>query len=209
MFEWLRRGFLTRAAAGNTRPAILVNGYGLEFSDAWDRTLRFGLELPPVRILVQKDCIDVAKARSVIVEYFNQHAPEELMGQTVTIYTMLQPRLWEALGVPLYLTIGWIELDGTPRMKHGDEQIQMFLTEKLVAWAREGVPFHLWFTSPALEVLDVTFALNLGQANSAAECARLVVYQSAKAPPGNPAYHPTLVGDDFFVQSGAAVAWRA
>jgi hypothetical protein len=186
-----------------------VNGYGLEFSEAWDRTLRFGLELPPVRILVQKDCIDVAKARSVIVEYFNQHAPEELMGQTVTIYTMLQPRLWEALGVPLYLTIGWIELDGTPRMKHGDEQIQMFLTEKLVAWAREGVPFHLWFTSPALEVLDVTFALNLGQANSAAECARLVVYQSAKAPPGNPAYHPTLVGDDFFVQSGAAVAWRA
>ena len=38
----------------------------------------------------------------------------------------------------------------------------MFLTEKLAAWRRAGVPFHLWMTSPALEVLDITFALNLG-----------------------------------------------
>jgi hypothetical protein len=39
-----------------------VNDYDQEFSQAWDRTLRFGLALPPIRLQVRKDCIDLAKA---------------------------------------------------------------------------------------------------------------------------------------------------
>jgi hypothetical protein len=143
----------------------------------------------------------------VIVDCFNQHSGDQLRGRTAAIHNMLQPRLSEALGgLPLYLTIGWIELDGTPRVQHGEERIRMFLTEKWAAWHREGVPFHLWLTSPALEVLDFTFALNLGWATSAEDCARRVIYQSLHAPQGKPIYHPTLVGDDFFPQSGAAVS---
>jgi hypothetical protein len=68
------------------------------------------------------------------------------------------------------------------------------------------VAFHFWLTSPALEVLDVTFALNLGWARSAKDCARRVVYQSSNSAAGNPVYHPTLIGDDFLVQSGAALS---
>jgi hypothetical protein len=181
-----------------------VNDYGQEFMDAWDRTVRFGLALPPIRLLVRKSCIDLAKALPVIVDYFNRHSGEGLVGQTMAIHNMLLPPLCDALGgVPLQLTIGWIEFNGTPRMQHGEALIQRFLTEKWAAWHREGVPFHLWLTSPALEVLDVTFALNLGWATSAEDCARRVIYQSLHAPQGNPIYHPTLVGDDFFVQSGA------
>jgi hypothetical protein len=123
----------------------------------------------------------------------------------MAIHSMLLPPLYDALGVPLQLTIGWIEFNGTPRMQHDEALIQRFLTEKLAAWHREGVPFHLWLTSPALEVLDVTFALNLGWAKSAEDCARRVIYQSLEAPSGNPVYHPMLVGDDFFVQSGAII----
>lgn len=183
-----------------------MNDYDQEFSQAWDRTLRFGLALPPIRLQVRKDCIDLAKALPVIVDCFNQHSSDKLRGRTAAIHHMLQPRLSEALGgLPLYLTIGWIELDGTPRVQHGEERIRMFLTEKWAAWQREGVPFHLWLTSPALEVLDFTFALNLGWATSAEDCARRVIYQPLHAPRGNPIYHPTLVGDDFFLQSGAAV----
>jgi hypothetical protein len=182
-----------------------VNDYGQEFMDAWDRTVRFGLALPPIRFLVRKNCIDLAKALPVIVDYFNRHSGEGLVGQTMAIHNMLLPPLCDALGVPLQLTIGWIEFNGTPRMQHGEALIQRFLTEKWAAWHREGVPFHLWLTSPALEVLDVTFALNLGWATSAEDCARRVIYQPLHAPQGNPIYHPTLVGDDFFVQSGAIV----
>jgi hypothetical protein len=156
-------------------------------------------------MLVRKNCIDLAKALPVIVDYFNRHSGEGLVGQTMAIHNMLLPPLCDALGVPLQLTIGWIEFNGTPRMQHGEELIQRFLTEKWAAWHREGVPFHLWLTSPSLEVLDVTFALNLGWAKSADDCARRVIYQSLDAPCGNPVYHPTLVGDDFFVQSGAII----
>jgi hypothetical protein len=182
-----------------------VKDYGQEFTQAWDRTLRLGLALPPVRLLVRKACIDLTKALPVIVDYFNRHSGERLVGQTMAIHNMLLPPLCDALGVPLQLTIGWIEFNGTPRMQHDEALIQRFLTEKLAAWHREGVPFHLWLTSPALEVLDVTFALNLGWAKFAEDCARRVIYQSLDAPRGNPVYHPMLVGDDFFVQSGAII----
>ena len=186
---------------------ISVNDYNQEFTQAWDRTLRLGLALPPIRLQVRKDCIDLTKALPVIVDCYNQHPSDRLRGRTAAIHNMLQPRLSEALGgLPLYLSIGWIELDGTPRVQHGEERIRMFLTEKWAAWQREGVPFHLWFTSPALEVLDITFALNLGWATSAEDCARRVIYQPLHAPRGNPIYHPTIVGDDFFLQSGAAVS---
>ncbi len=78
-----------------------VTAYGEEFSEAWDRTLRFNLELPPIRVQVQQDCIDVPKAKAVIIEYFDQHTPKELMGQIMGIYNALQPRLMQELGIPL------------------------------------------------------------------------------------------------------------
>ena len=120
--------------------------------------LRLGLALPPVRLPVRKNCIDLADALPVIVDYFNRHSGQGLVGQTMAIHDMLLPPLCDALGVPLQLTIGWIEFNGKRRMQHGEALIQRFLTEKLAAWRREGVPFQPWLTSPALEVLDVTFA---------------------------------------------------
>ena len=202
----LRRRRAPKISAVEVEENVAVNGYTQEFMAAWDRTLQFGLKLPPLRLQVRQDCIDMAKAMPVIVEYFTRHSAQELIGQTANIHNALHPRLMTALGVPLYLTIGWIELDGTPRMKHGDEKIKIFLTEKMMAWMREGVPFHLWFTSSAQEILDVTFALNLGRATSIEDCTRRVIYRPAAAAPGNPVYHSTLVGDDFFVQSGAALS---
>jgi hypothetical protein len=39
-----------------------------------------------------------------------------------------------------------------------------------------GLPFHLWLTSPAPEVLDVTFAMGIGWAKIREDRASLVVY---------------------------------
>jgi hypothetical protein len=75
-----------------------VNDYNQEFTDAWDRTLRFGLALPPIRLQVRKGCIDLAKALPVIVDCFNQHSSDQLRSRTAAIHNMLQPRLSEALG---------------------------------------------------------------------------------------------------------------
>lgn len=59
-----------------------VNDYNQEFTDEWDRTLRLGLALPPIRLQVHKDCIDLAKALPVIVDYFNQHSSDKLRVRT-------------------------------------------------------------------------------------------------------------------------------
>ena len=107
-------------------------------------------------------------------------------------------------GVPFELTIGWIELSGKPIFQHGDDTVRRFMIEKSNAWQRDGIPFHLWLTSPAFEILDVTFGMNNGWAHNRDDCARLVIYKPADAT-GDPVYHPTLVGEDFFRQTGLLV----
>jgi hypothetical protein len=69
--------------------------------------------------------------------------------------------------------------------------IQRFIEGNTDPWLEEGYPFHLWLTCPAGEILDLTFAMNLGSAKNREDCADLIVYQSARQPPGDSIYHPT------------------
>jgi hypothetical protein len=178
--------------------------YVSEYMAAIDRTEGFGLQAPP-RILVAKDCVDLDRAMPALLEYFDRHRPEELVAQTSAINFALVPLLLKATGIPFQLTIGWCARNGKPIFQHGDDTIRRLLAEKLDAWVRKGVPFHLWLTSPACEILDVTFAMNLGWARNREECARRVIYQSAHAGHSEPIYHPTLVGPDFFWKTGAVI----
>jgi len=99
-------------------------------------------------------------------------------------------------------TIGWIEQQGRARFQHDDDLIARFLARKEEAWRREGLQSYIWLTSPALEILDMTFAMNLGWAKSRDECARLIIYQSIRDDLKEPIYHPTLVGEQFFARIG-------
>ncbi len=67
------------------------------------------------------------------------------------------------------------------------------------------MPFHIWLTSPALEILDVAFAVNFGWAKTREQCARLVIYQSLRDLQRNPIYHPMLLGHDFLLTTGVAL----
>ena len=89
--------------------------------------------------------------------------------------------------------------------QHDEGLIQRFVQGRTQAWLSEGCPFHLWLTSPACEILDVTFAMNLGWAKTCEQCADLIVYQSAHEPLGDSVYHPRLVGPDFFQQTGGVL----
>jgi hypothetical protein len=182
-------------------PMELV-AYTQEFIGAFERTESFGFKVPG-RILVRKDCVDMTKAMPVLLRYFSEYKTH-LSGRTLTIlHTDARQALLDVLGIPFYLTTGWLERDGKPILQHGDEQIARFAKEKKAAWDREGVPFHIWLTSPSLEILDLTFAMNLGWANTEEECAGLIVYQPVHEPITNLIYHPMLVGDDFYEQTGA------
>ncbi len=188
-----------------SRKESLPPQYVTEYMQAIDRTEAFGLRTPP-RILVAKDCVDMHLTLPALLDYFDRHRPEELVGQTAAIHFALVPLLLDATGVPFQLTIGWCVRNGRPIFQHGDDTIRRFLAEKLEAWRREGMPFHLWLTSPACEILDVTFAMNLGWARNREQCKKLMIYQSVHAPLGTNIYHPMLVGPEFFNQTGASAS---
>jgi len=171
--------------------------YLREYDAALERTAYFGLPTPP-RILVAKDCVHPDRTLSVLLDYFDTHRRVELVGQTVAINLALIPLLLAATSVPFQLTIGWIEQQGRARFKHDEDLIARFLVLKEEAWRREGLPFHVWLTSPALEIPDVTFAMNLGWAKTREDCAGLIIYQSLHDYAKEPIYLPTLVGGAFF-----------
>jgi hypothetical protein len=103
------------------------------------------------------------------------------------------------------LTNGWIVRKGKAIYQHDERLIHRFIEGNTDAWLEEGCPFHLWLTSPACEILDVTFAMNLGWAKTKEECADFIVYQSPREPLGDSVYHPTLVGPDSFHKTGGVL----
>jgi hypothetical protein len=175
--------------------------YVAEYMSAYDRTERLGFKVPP-RILVRKDCVDKEATTAVLLDFFSCHEPEQLVGQTAGINLALVPLLYAKTGVPYNLTIGWIIRKGKTIFKHDETLIQRFIEGKTAVWLDAGCPFHLWLTSPACEVVDVTFAMNLGWAETREECARLIIYRSRHALDEEQIYHPTLVGPDFFHSTG-------
>jgi hypothetical protein len=169
-----------------------------------DRTDAFGFEAPP-RLLVRKDCVDMGIVRRVLLNYFERSPPESMIGQTAAINFALVLLLYDKTGVPFNLTIGWMVRKGKPIYQHDESLIQRFVHGKTQAWLNEGCPFHLWLTSPACEIVDVTFAMNLGWAKTREDCARLLVYQSANESLRDSVYHPMLVGPDFFHKTGGVL----
>ena len=192
------------AAPAGDPTAVWGSSYAAEYFAAFDRTEKFGFEVPP-RLLVRKNCIDMAVVMPVLLDYFEENGREALMGQTAAIHFQLVPLLADTTGIPFSLTTGWIERHGKPIYRHDESLIQRFIDDKTEAWLREGCPFHLWLTSPACETLDVTFAMNLGWAKTSKECASLVIYQPGEAPVRDPVYHPTIVGPDFFHKTGGVI----
>ena len=185
-------------------PGLKLSPYVGEYLAAIERTEEYGFD-PPTRLLVKKDCVDMQRLLPVLLDFFERSPPDSMIGQTAAIHFALVPLLYDKTGIPFNLTIGWLVRKGKPLCQHDERLIQRFIGGNTDAWLEEGCPFHLWLTSPAFEILDVTFAMNLGWAKNREECAGLIVYQSAHDPPGDSIYHPTLVGADFFHKTGGVL----
>jgi hypothetical protein len=188
----------------DSAPGLNLSPYVGEYLAAIDRTQAFGFETA-LRVLGKKDCIDMRALRPVLLEYLECRPPDSMVGQTAAMHFALVPLLHDQTGIPFNLTIGWIVRNGKAIHWHDERLIQRFIEGNTDAWLQEGCPFHIWLTSPACEILDVTFAMNLGWANTKEQCADLIVYQSTHDAPGDFVYHPTLVGADFFHKTGGVL----
>ena len=185
--------------------SVEAQTYIAEYFEAVDRTESLGLQGPP-RILVKKACVDPDRLLAVLLDYFDRHAPEEMLGQTLTINSELVELLDREMGVPFQMTFGYVEMYGQRYGECSEYTFQHYLVDKVKAWTRDGVPFHVWLTSPACEVVDVTWAMNLGTVRTREVCARRVIYKPLDSPHSSPpTYHPIVVGEDFLYQSGCVL----
>jgi hypothetical protein len=176
--------------------------YIAEYIEAIERTERFGFEAPP-RVIAQKDGVDMFVVMPVLLDFYEGNSPEDLMGQTMAINFALVPELHKKTGIHFNLTTGWMVREGRPIFPHDDDLIRRFIKGGSDEWLKAGFPFHLWLTAMSCEIVDVTFAMNMGHALTRAQCARRVVYQSARVLAEDFIYHPTVVGPDFYYKTGA------
>jgi hypothetical protein len=102
--------------------------------------------------------------------------------------------------IPLLLTLGWMVWEGWPIYPHDESLVRGLIDGRSQAWVKEGCPLQ-----PAIEILDITFAMNLGLARTREQCARRVIYQPAYLLAEDFIYHPTLVGPDFVYAAGAVL----
>jgi len=176
--------------------------YIAEYMAALERTESLDLKAP-ARVLVSRPCVDPDRILPMLLNYFDRHTPEELFGQTLTINADLIYLLWQKAQVPFEITFGFAEIKRKRYGECSDSTLRRYLRDKQDAWRREGVPFHVWLTSPACEVLDITWAMNLGTAKTRDECAARIIYKRPDTPHSDPpTYHPVIVGEDFLYQTG-------
>jgi hypothetical protein len=72
------------------------------------------------RLLVAKDCVDPDRTMQVLLDYFDRHTPEDLVGQAVPINLALRLSPLKATGVPFQLTIAWIERQERACFRHNE-----------------------------------------------------------------------------------------
>ena len=175
--------------------------YIAEYRAALDRVESLGLKAPK-RHLARQDCLNPDLTLKLALKYFDSHTPEELMLRPLHINADFIALLWNNAHVPLEITLGVVDIAGKRYGECSEETIRRYLRDKEIAWQRDGVPFRVWLTSPACEVLDVTFAMVTSRTRD--QCAKRIFYKPASVSHfQSPTYHPMLVGEDFLYQTGA------
>ena len=120
----------------------------------------------------------------------------------ICIYTCKAP------GIPFILTFGWFEHMGKEAYRHSEELLRTMIRDGFASFQPEGLPLHVWLTSPACEVLDVTLPTTMAAAG-AEELSGGIIYISNRQPEPPVIYHPTVLGVEFLDKIGATVAFGA
>jgi hypothetical protein len=180
-------------------------GYAQEFFEAVDRTQALGVPVPPIRLLVRKNCVEQRALVPALQEFLGPYREEEALGQGFGINVNLIPYLYEKTGIPFTLTIGWFEYLGKQNFQHSEDFLRKLLKEGIASLSPDGLPLHIWLTSPACEVLDVTLMTTLAAVTGHADFSGAIIYISNQESSPSVTYHPTVTGVDFLDKIGATV----
>ncbi len=101
--------------------------------------------------------------------------------------------------------MGWFDHAGRRPYLHDEAFIEKLVKEGAGKFLTEGLPLHVWLTSPACEVLDATLPTTLAEATGSKNLAGGIVYLSNHTAAPAITYHPTVIGEEFLVKIGVAI----
>ena len=175
MFRWLRRA---KAPVAPAVPLPPMQQYAQEFMAASAWTAQQGLFVPPVQLIVNKDCVDWALAEPALLSFLGAYRENELASEVFALNCRLLPHLCAAIGVPLTITVGWFEHDGKSRFAHDHELLERLLKKDPSLDTSRGLPLHVWLTSPAFEIIDIALPTIMARKGGSRELAGGILYLS-------------------------------
>lgn len=183
-----------------------MESYAAEYMEAILRSEHYGISSPLSRIIVRKDCVDLARLTPVLQGFLGDYTLEDIATRPIELHYRLIPLLHEKLGIPFNFTVGWFDDNGKHVYRHDEKLIEELLTGMKSDHYLNGLPIHSWLTSPAFEILDVGLHSLLAHVTGKPDHAGGVIYYSNTEQKPEIIYHPTVVGEDFLERIGATVS---
>lgn len=178
-------------------------GYKDEFMRAHERAKNFGLTVPDIEVRDGEHLLTQEFLRDfphLIARNTNIQHPRDLAAQCFSINLMLREVISDHLKCPLYYTIGWVDVHGSRRLFHFDEEFVREALDGQVSTAG-AVSLHAWLTLPTMEIIDPTLATSILLVNGREEGLGGVMAKFADDLTGL-TLKPMLVGEDFLRRSG-------
>ncbi|NHQ86813.1 hypothetical protein HA050_11855 [Iodobacter sp. HSC-16F04] len=183
--------------------------YHRTFIEARERTINFGLEVDSISFKKQtflSDMESASKLAQVLSEFFieNNIRADDVAGQCWRINIFIKNFLEEHFGVPLVLTIGYIEdYPNFDYYKMTEAEIATLLNSPMGHNGNCAANLHVWLTLPSMEILDVSFMTSFGKVNNKPELIGTVVYgPPEKLSTPNFNYKPMVLGEHFINRVG-------
>ncbi|STQ90032.1 hypothetical protein [Iodobacter fluviatilis] len=183
--------------------------YHLAFIEARERTINFGLEVDSISFKKQtflSDMESASKLAQALSEFYfeNKIRADDVAGQCWRINIFIKIFLEEYFGVPLVLTIGYIEdYPNNVYYKMTEAEIAELLNSPEGHNGNYAANLHVWLTLPSMEILDVSFMTSFGKVNNKPELLGTVVYgPPEKLSTPNFNYKPMVLGEHFINRVG-------
>ncbi len=191
--------------------ATRMQQYSADYMAAVCHTGELGVQLPPLQLVVRKNCVEIGKIAEVLNQVTEGHEVDELHARSIEFIIKAKVAILANLGIPFTLTGGWFE-DGPRKVyQHTDEYLKRLINQGMLAGDfMQGIQLHFWLTSPAHEILDLFLAGMIARAMKLPASdprARGVIYYANDKPDSDVSviYHPTIVGEEFLEIIGAII----
>ena len=176
--------------------------YESNFSDALERTTRFGLSAPSVELSDTRFLTQEALSRLPIEirDIMGELSEEDLVAQCLSLHMRLKPVIEKILDCDAYYTIGWVSSEKSEMFKQTEESLSEMLKHGITS---PDINIHAWLTLPSLEIFDFSLPTTYAKVHGIEEGKGAVVSKHPSELTGGIMYHPMLVGEEFLSKSGA------